>query len=73
MSKLKRFRVPLCREASEHSEVIVKAKNIEEAKEKAIQLAFSDHKSVKPWELNEGNFLDWDQIYCPNDDDIEEL
>lgn len=69
-SKLKTYRVILCREASEGVSVTVGAATAEEANDKALAVAGKYGEYLTGWTLNEGNSH---EVYLPDPDSTEEL
>lgn len=69
-SKLRMYRVILCREASEGVSVTVGAATAEEANDKALAVAGKYGEYLTGWTLNEGNSH---EVYLPDPDSTEEL
>lgn len=67
MADKKRYRVRVCREATESKDVIVEADSVEEANELAPEQAKA---STHGWSLDDCNHMD---VYLPDEASTEEV
>lgn len=62
----------MTRVASESCTIIVEAENVNDAIDKAHDVAMAGGPFESGWTLDEGNYVDWDDIHCPDEAAVEE-